>query len=291
MAHRCRRLERPQARKRHLVPCALDPRPVERRVPRAFLHGAPAVGQPQLGFRITAGFDEFEILAGRDRTRSEAVIAQEDLVARLLVVEGEGGSVVPALTDSPRVFEPAHARRITRLCRPPRRIGGIKGIREEITLDVHEQQLLVLLLVIEAEREARLDIRPVHRCAGVDQLEHMAVDVGTVVVYLLHRRARERVPLVARVKRPYRVVVRIENMLVARVQWTVLRQERLQQERFEKPRDVREVPLWRARVDDALDLVVVGLERRTEALRALPYMGVAWIRIRQRQRTRSGRHL
>ena len=89
VAHRRRGLERPQARQRHLVPRAVDLRPVERRLPRALLHRGPAVREPQLGPRVTAAFDEFEVFAVGHRARGEAVVAQEHLVARLLVVEAE----------------------------------------------------------------------------------------------------------------------------------------------------------------------------------------------------------
>jgi hypothetical protein len=104
VAHRRRCLERPQARERHLVPRAFDTRPVERRLPCALLHRAPAVGQPQLGLGITAGFDEFQVFARGHRTRSQAVVAQEHLVARLLVIEGEGSATVSDLTDAARII-------------------------------------------------------------------------------------------------------------------------------------------------------------------------------------------
>jgi hypothetical protein len=82
---------------------------------------------------------------------------------------------------------------------------------------------------------------------------------------------------------PDRVVVRIEKLFITSIERPIAGQKRLQKKGFEEPRDVREVPLGRARIDDALDLVVVGLEGHAQRFSAVPDFRIPGVGLGQRQ--------
>ena len=90
---------------------------------------------------------------------SEAAIAEraeQRLVAGTFVVEGEPVTVVADLDDAAVVLDPRAGVRSGRSRRRASGQGsapyaGRRGLQDEHVLDVHHQQLLVLLLVVQAE--------------------------------------------------------------------------------------------------------------------------------------------
>ena len=120
-------------------------------------------------------------------------------VPRRLVVEREAPDRSAVVTRPRRARRRASSIRIGRA-------GGIDGERrldvdrvervaEEHVLDVHQQQLLVLLLVVQAELDERGEVGPRVGVAAVDQLVHRGVDVGAVARDLVDGRAREQAAL------------------------------------------------------------------------------------------------
>ena len=69
--------------------------------------GVPAVGEPQLGAAVAVVADEGEVVDVADRAGGEGEGAQQDLVARGLVVEAEAGAAVAGLDDAAGVSVPA----------------------------------------------------------------------------------------------------------------------------------------------------------------------------------------
>src|SRR5690606_3131290 len=111
----------------------------------------PAVGQPERGVGVAALRDEVAVFGVRDETVRERVVANERLVTRSFVVEAERLASRPDLEEPARAAGEGERRggcfrglRQLRVDRPDR-------VREEYVLDVRQQQLLVLLLVMEAE--------------------------------------------------------------------------------------------------------------------------------------------
>ena len=85
--------------------------PIERRRPAFALDEAPAVGEPQRGRRVAAVLDEGEPFAIGDEAIGEREGAEQNLVARALVVPRKAGSVVADLMDAAGIVDPADGRR------------------------------------------------------------------------------------------------------------------------------------------------------------------------------------
>ncbi len=131
-------------------------------------------------------------------------------------------------------------------------------------LDVHEQQLLMLLFVMQAEYDelGRVGV------AGVDQVVHRVVDVRAVLRDFADRRAREQPALRSRVPRPDRFVVGVEEVRVRRIERRVAAALAFgvgrEQEGLEEPRGVRPMPFRRTHIRHRLDHLVLVGERRGE---------------------------
>ena len=135
-------------------------------------------------------------------------------MARPFVVEGE---VRPRVTDLG--VAAVHRRELQRRDRAHGGVrlacvDGIGGVARQHVLDVHEQQLLVLLLMVQAQD----DERGRRRVALVDQRVHRAVDVGAVPGDLVDGGTRQQAPMRARMTRPDRLVVRVEEIRVRGVE-------------------------------------------------------------------------
>ena len=97
-------------------------------------------------------------------------------------------------------------------------VDGIDRIAVQHVLDVHEQQLLVLLLVMQPEHDERRGFG----IAIVDELVHRVVDVRAVASYLGDRRAREQASLRTRMTRTDRLVVGVEEIRIRGVEGCVV---------------------------------------------------------------------
>ena len=78
------------------------------------------------------------------------------------------------------------------------------------------------------------------------------------------RRPRQQAALWPGMHLSRRVVIGVEQVVVLVTEAPIARVERLENEAFEKPRDVCEVPLGRADVGHGLHDGVLGLERVAE---------------------------
>ena len=105
-------------------------------------------------------------MARRLVVEAEAVAGVADRHDTACVVDPCGTAVGPGF-DSWRAFE--------------RPIGGVEGIDREHVLDVHEQQLLVLLLMVEAELDEPGHLRRLIGAPGDQKLVHGVVDRAPVV--------------------------------------------------------------------------------------------------------------
>jgi hypothetical protein len=176
-----------------------------------------------------------------------------------LVVEGETVAVEPNIDDATGLPQPAHRRsRRGRTQRGARRrpVGRQQRVARQRMQDVGDQQLLVLLLVVQAERDDRLDGGPQRGVGTVEQCEHGRIHMHPVGMHLVNRRARHQAALRARVTWAEGFVVRVEEVMEALIERLVAVRMHLQQHRLEKPGRVREVPLGRARIGHRLDALV-----------------------------------
>jgi hypothetical protein len=137
------------------------------------------------------------------------------------------GALVVEREARPVVADPVHAlvygmprerrdgRRPVR--RAPRAVRRSQRVGPEHVLDVHQQQLLVLLLVVQPQLDERG--RRVRRVAAhaVEQPRHRVVHVRPVGEHLADRRARGEPALRPAVALAGLHVVRVEQVGVARV--------------------------------------------------------------------------
>ena len=123
--------------------------------------------------------------------------------------------------------------------------------------DVHQGEFLVLLLVMQAEfQKVRrgFERRVVRR---FDKRLHRPIDIGAVGHDLVVRRPGQQAAVRARMARPDRFVIGIEQIIEGRVEFFVIRGAGLENERLEKPCDVGEVPFGRADIRHRLNLLVL----------------------------------
>src|SRR3989442_2750012 len=183
---------------------------------------------------ITAGVDEFKVVAVADRRPIDEKVFQELLVLLLFIVECEivtepravarglriyfikgpvataRGSVTYSITklkqSSLNLHHPAHTFNRDRR----RRDCRIKLIAKQV-LDVINQQLLMLHLMFEPEphyRQNRFCI--VTSRNPLDESPHLLVNVGAIPQSLFHRRPRACATFRPRHARPKSFVIRVE---------------------------------------------------------------------------------
>ena len=172
---------------------------------------------------------------------------------RPLVVEREAVRVGADLREPGRLEVKLERYRATRSRRRRgRSIRDVDGVREQDLLGVRQQQLLVLLLVVEAELDDGGKLCVVG--AGREEIEHRLVDTGTIIMNLRECGSAQIAALGARVHVADRVVVRVEYPLVAIVDGRVTGLPRAENEALEEPGRMPQVPLrgagFRARLDD-----------------------------------------
>jgi len=131
-------------------------------------------------------------------------------------------------------------------------------------LDVGQQQLLVLLLV----REAEFDQRRVQRIR--EQRRHLLVDVRAPIADFGDARARQHPARWTRMARSRAFVIGVEEIAVGWVVDVVGVVERHEDEILEEPGHMRAMPFGRADIGHRLDGLVFGRESRRERLGSGP---------------------
>ncbi len=100
-------------------------------------------------------------------------------------------------------------------------------------LDVGEDELLVLLLVLQAEGDERRDLGVA--TTRVDQHLHAHVDVGAVTLHVGQRRPADEPALRPRIAIADALVVAVEENAIGRIEGPEVRLEALEDERLEEP--------------------------------------------------------
>ena len=124
----------------------------------------------------------------------------------------------------------------------------------------------MLLLVLQAQFDERRGLVP-YRLAGLlDQAQHRRGDMVAIGADRIDRRARQKPALRARVTRPGRLVIGIEQIGKGRIEHPVSRVERPKQKGLEEPAGMGEMPFRRADVGHRLDRLVLGRQVGGERL-------------------------
>ncbi len=181
---------------------------------------------------------------------------------RAFVVVGEAVAVMADVVDAAVERDEIERQRLAHDdARARLAISRLERLRGEQAQNIGEQQLLMLLLVIDAELDQLCRLL---RKVAVEQPAERLVDVSAICAHLFGRGTREQPALGARLARADALVIGVEAIFEALFEHAVAAQEALQQERLEEPRRVREMPLGRARVVIGLRQLVLVRKRLGE---------------------------
>ena len=159
------------------------------------------------------------------------------------------------------------------------REGRREGRLGEEVQDVHQHQLLVLLLMRQTQVQ---QVGEVARAVG-QQLRHRGVHMGAIGQHICGRGPGYQAPRGARLPRAHRLVVGVEQVAELRVEHPVADQVRDQHEGLEEPGGVGQVPLGRAGVRHGLGAHVLRGQRPGQGLGGAPQPLVAGERVRRRR--------
>ena len=142
----------------------------------------------------------------------------------------------------------------------------MERVLRENVLDVGDEQFLVLLLVMQADREDRLDFARAARRPRSSSNSWMcaSIDVPEAICFC-DRRPRDQPAEIAPVHVARGIVVGVEKIGVLRNLRCDTRHPDLQNEGLEEPAGVREMPFRRADVRHRLHDVIFRLERLAQS--------------------------
>jgi hypothetical protein len=261
--HRQVRVQRPRAAQREFAPVAVVVLlPVDRTLQILATHPIPALGQPQRGVEIAAGGDERLVLAIGHQPRGQLERRHVLFMARQLVIEAEALAVVADRGQAAIKAQPGQRRRRRGQRRGRVQIRRQQGALRQQVLDVGEHQFLMLLLVLQPQRDQRLELAALARIelAG-QQARHARVDVGPVGAHLRHRRPRQQAALGARMLFADAVVIGVEQHPERRMERLEAGLHALQDKGLEEPRGVRQVPFDRTGVGHRLRAAILVGQR------------------------------
>ena len=144
-------------------------------------------------------------------------------------------------------------------------ISGLERVLGESREDVGEEQLLVLLLMVDAELDHVERRGRKRRQRALQRL----VDVRAIGADLVERGAAQHPAPGPRVARAFALVIAVEQKGVALVEQAIAGDMVAQHEGFEEPGRMGEMPFRRRSVGEGLDRGVGIRQRRGEAERQL----------------------
>ena len=140
--------------------------------------------------------------------------------------------------------------------------------------DIGDQQFLMLLLMMETERDSKSEIRPLLICYAVDQQRHSFIDMMSITIDFLECRARKETALRAWMHGTRALIIRIEQDGKPVVEFVIISQIYLQEKGFEEPADMGKVPFRWTDVGHGLHAAVFRRQRRAYFLAHTPYGAV-----------------
>src|SRR5262249_30480070 len=257
MGHRRGEVDRPEANQAHLHVAAFRLFEIKRPLPTLAVHRVPAVCEPKRRRGIAAVLGELDPLGVGHAARGELERTDQLLVTRAFVVIGEAIAIMPDLEDPAVKGHEGWRRSLARGHAGPRlAIGRLERFCGEWRKNVGEEQLLVLLLVIDAELDELSRLGPKRL---LEQPAKRLVDESTIGTHLIGGGTRKQAAFGTWLPRAYALVIGVEAIFEALVEHLVAGKKAFQDEGFKEPGGVREMPFgWARVVHDLDDLVLVA---------------------------------
>jgi len=268
MGNRSGRVDRAPAVQPEAGPTAIALFPVKGRGDGVRLHPAPAIRQPVARIAIAAIGDEGGPFAVGHRPVSNGVGAEQRLVARPFCIKGK------AIADMADVDDPAGMRDPTDRPRhrdrhfarrwPDRGFGRV--LREQMQ-DVGDQQFLMLLFMMAAK------FHQIERCAGERRQcgEQRCVNGRAIAKHLGQGRPGDHAAPGAGMAFALCLIIAVEQEREARVMQLIAGNEIAQNEGFEKPAGMRQMPFGRGGVVHRLHAGIGIGKRRDQRHTQRPY--------------------
>jgi len=264
-----------QPGQRELAPGEIDTLPVQGLLQPLGSAPVPAFGQPVGRIAVATIVHKDGKLGIGDEARSQRIGLQIHPVAGALVVKRK------AIARMANLAKPAGQHMPDQwLCgfrfgghRLRRVVGRMHRIARQQVLDVGQQQLLVLLLVLQAQLHQRAQRRVVGQRG--QQAQHACIHIRPIGQHLGQRRAREQPALWPRVAGAHTVVVGVEQHPKRWMKRRKAALVRLQHKGFKKPGGVGQMPFGRARVGHGLGAAVFGRQGRCQGHGVAPNVEVA----------------
>src|SRR5262244_373650 len=146
-------------------------------------------------------------------------------------------------------------------------VAGRYWILRKGVEDVGEDELLMLLLVMEADLEDAHHLGQLRIVDAGEQALYSRVDMGAKRGDALAVRLRDEPALGPRMARPSRHIVRVEEIGEALIEDAIAGEMRQQEKLLEEPGRMRAVPLGRAGIGHRLHHLILGAQGRGAALR------------------------
>src|SRR6266516_2297334 len=149
---------------------------------------------------------------------------------------------------------------------------GVKRVLSEDMLDVRDEQFLMLLLVMDAQNQKRLDLVEEAFVSIRQKIFDVRIDRGAIALRLFYRGTRDQATQIAPMHIAGGIVVRIEEIAVLRNFGAIAWQPFFQNKSFEEPGGMGEVPFGWADVRHRLNNTIFGLEICAQTHREISYL-------------------
>ena len=256
------------------MPRPLHAVPVQRVIQTLCCPPIPTFRQPEHGVLVAPALHKGRKFSLGNKARGQCVRVQVRAMAWAFVVKRKAFAFMADFD------EPSVERMPRQSCShgrwhhiASRRIDREQRVARQQVLYVGEHQLLVLLLVLQAQLDQgtqRGIVRHVRQ-----QARHAGIHIGPVGQHFMERGARKQPPLRARVLGPHTVVVRVEKHPERGRKRRKPGLVRFEHEGFKKPGGVGQVPFGGAGVRHGLRAAVLGRQGRRQCHRATAHGGVA----------------
>src|SRR3984893_13312334 len=164
---------------------------------------------------------------------------------------------MPDFNEPARELDPGRRRGRPPGLGPRRLVGREQGGDRKYVLDVHQDQFLMLLLMMKPKLDKGGGLAPSFHGRLLDEPRHRGTDMVAIGADDVDRRTRQQPTLGSRMTGAGSLIIRVEEVGEGRVEDPITRLERGQDERLEEPGRMREMPLCRADIGHRLDRLVL----------------------------------